>query len=722
MRCLCWYVCWLLMICPLYAQVPVDLSNGYSVSLEARHILFLKAPQSVGLTQILRSEYQSQFAPSPRDVPNFGYNNQTAYWFKIKLFNPNLRIQDWRLNLGHPLLDSLHLYVRDSAGLWQVTKTGYRMPWHTKSLPHTAFAFPLSWRGEIEVYIRAWGNNPVLMPLSIQRRDDYEEANRWADVGYGFFFGALFVMLLYNLFVFYVVRDITYLYYVLTILCTLTIIAAISGYGFKFVWPQAHEVNFFITRTAMGLLVITTGLFSIRFLDTKRYVPWLHWLLLGSMGFGGIVLVTMFFPGIYFTSWYPRLPNSATTIQTLLLMTAGIAAWAKGNKVARFYVLAWCFYLTGGLLLMLRNSSLLPFHFWTSHGVEIGSLLEVVLLSLALGDRYRLLRQEREAAVSQNLRLQQEANEALEAKVTVRTQQLMEVNEELHQIVEELNSANDTLNELNVELGLQKRELEKKNESITASIHYARRIQQAILPSEQRMAETFGADGFFALYQPRDLVSGDFYWMVQVEGDVLLAVVDCTGHGVPGAFMSIIGYELLSHLVADLHIRQPSDILDQLHDGLLKVLRQKGQVDIQDGMDMALVRISTTETMADLTFAGAMNTALLIGPDQVIELKGNKRPIGGRDVWQNRPFQSHQASVPRGTMLYLFTDGYKDQFGGTPGQSRKFMSRRFKQLLQHLHAMPLPIQKQQLHEHLLTWMQTAGERQTDDITVVGIRL
>lgn len=707
----------------LRAQEVIDLKAAQDLSAKAVHIHLLKTTPEVSFEQILQSDFQAQFATGTQDVPNFGYNNQVAYWLRIRLRNPHADIQDWLLRIEYTLLDSLRLYQQDSLGQWQVLKTGYRMPYHTRGIPHTGFAFPLRFdRPDKELYLRVWGHSPVSVPIDIVREASFVESARLSDVGYGTFFGAILVMMLYNLFVFYAVRDVTYLYYVGSICCTLIIVVSVSGYGFKYLWTDTHEVNFYINRISMSFIVVMSGIFSIKFLHTRKYAPWMHRVVWFWMSVGMISTVLACFSAMHATTWYPKMPNTASSVAAILLLVTGITCWRKGNKVARFYVAAWTFYLLGGILLTLRNAGKLPFSFWTNHSFEIGALLEVVLLSLALGDRYRLLRQEREAAVSQNLRLQQEANEALEAKVTARTQQLMEVNEELHQIVEELNTANDTLNDLNEALGVQKRELEKKNDNITSSINYARRIQEAILPTDARMAEVFGEDRFFALYRPRDVVSGDFYWISHQEGETLLAVADCTGHGVPGAFMSIIGHELLNHTVNDRHIRQPEHILHEVHEGLLRVLRQKGQHDIQDGMDMAIVRICPIdEGLIRLTFAGAMHPMIVIEGHHFTEIKGSKRPIGGRDFGKKRgDFQSESITVGTGAMLYLFSDGYKDQFGGREG--RKFMNRRFKELLRSIHSQSLAVQCQHLEQTLDTWIEEGREQQTDDITVMGIRL
>ncbi|WP_082226508.1 tetratricopeptide repeat protein [Microscilla marina] len=255
--------------------------------------------------------------------------------------------------------------------------------------------------------------------------------------------------------------------------------------------------------------------------------------------------------------------------------------------------------------------------------------------------------------------------------------------------------------------------ISKKNKEILASINYAQRIQQAILPPldniRQRLPQSF------ILFQPRDIVSGDFYWFKETEDKIFIAAIDCTGHGVPGAFMSMIGNELLHKIISDYHITQVDQVLDAMNVNIRKALKQKDTHNT-DGMEMGLVAIhKQSHTME---FAGARSPLVYIQHNELFQIKGDNMPIGGIKLKRKKHFTRHLINLEHLTTFYLFSDGYQDQFGGE--NSRQFMITRFRELLLSIHQRPIAEQKQALEEVLADWMQ--HERQIDDILVIGVRL
>jgi ligand-binding sensor domain-containing protein/serine phosphatase RsbU (regulator of sigma subunit) len=268
-----------------------------------------------------------------------------------------------------------------------------------------------------------------------------------------------------------------------------------------------------------------------------------------------------------------------------------------------------------------------------------------------------------------------------------------------------------------IEIVKQKEIIEEKNKDITDSINYARRIQQALFPSAELFANAFPQS--FILYRPKDIVSGDFYWMEKFGDDVFVSVVDCTGHGVPGAFMSIVGNNLLNQAVNELGISRPSLILDQMNKGLAKLVRNPGDFEFKDGMDMALCAFNMKA--GRMQFAGANNPVWIIrdngGVPELIEYRGDKKPIGSFATAKNALFSNHEVSLQKGDVVYLFSDGYVDQFGGEKG--KKIKKSGLKELLLRIHGKSMSEQKQLVEDHLDKWR---GEyEQVDDILVIGIR-
>jgi len=255
-------------------------------------------------------------------------------------------------------------------------------------------------------------------------------------------------------------------------------------------------------------------------------------------------------------------------------------------------------------------------------------------------------------------------------------------------------------------------EIEEKNLNIMDSIRYAKRIQQTILPRdvfvEKHLPESF------ILYKPKDIVSGDFYWMETIHNKVYISAVDCTGHGVPGAFVSIVGYNSLNRTLMEFKLEKPSDILTKLNDLVVDTFVRHSDSDVKDGMDMSLISVDI-ETKK-IEFAGAQNPLYIVNNDGLEEIKGNKQPIGSS--LEPKVFNNHEVAAKSGDMVYLFTDGYIDQFGGPKG--KKFMRKRFKELLQSIHKMDVKTQKLHLDNTIKDWMKE--EEQLDDILVIGIRV
>ncbi len=259
-------------------------------------------------------------------------------------------------------------------------------------------------------------------------------------------------------------------------------------------------------------------------------------------------------------------------------------------------------------------------------------------------------------------------------------------------------------------------EIKRKNRKINDSINYAEHLQNAILPHESILQQSL--PNSFIFFRPKDVVSGDFPWMMKKNGFTYIAAVDCTGHGVPGAMLSIIGYFLLNDIVKNEEANCPGTILDLLDERLGHTLKQ-GNTDgeVKDGMDIALCKIS--DDHSTLEYAGAQRPLYLIKPDgELIETKGDKFPIGGGSAYENKKFTTHQIPVEQGDALYFFSDGFPDQFGG-PSQ-RKFGPRRIKNLVQENAGKPFGIIKDSLSCSFNEWQGTG--KQTDDVLLIGIQL
>ncbi|MCK4345239.1 MAG: SpoIIE family protein phosphatase [Bacteroidales bacterium] len=303
----------------------------------------------------------------------------------------------------------------------------------------------------------------------------------------------------------------------------------------------------------------------------------------------------------------------------------------------------------------------------------------------------------------------------LEDKVRERTAEIMQQKEEIEAQRDSIEEQRNILADRNEELKNAYFEIEEQQRHITDSIHYAKRIQTAILPPGRYVNNLLKNN--FILYLPKDIVSGDFYWVDKKEDLIMVAAVDCTGHGVPGAFMSIVGFNQLNYAVNVKKARKASDILDELNFGVTKTLREdQGPTSIRDGMDLALCTIDLKKKK--LQFAGALNPLILIRDGELIQYKGDKIPIGTSIQGELSKYTNHLIDLKDGDCLYMFSDGYADQFGGP--DNKKFLSKRFKDLLFEIHDKPLDKQHQILVKIFEDWK--GDEEQVDDIIVMGIKI
>ncbi|HIA35443.1 MAG TPA: hypothetical protein EYM84_06920 [Flavobacteriales bacterium] len=251
--------------------------------------------------------------------------------------------------------------------------------------------------------------------------------------------------------------------------------------------------------------------------------------------------------------------------------------------------------------------------------------------------------------------------------------------------------------------------IEQKAKDITDSIQYAENIQKALLPSDEELALW---PEVFILYQPKDIVSGDFYWMQHHNNLVYLAACDCTGHGVPGAFMSMIGSSLLDKAVVEKGLTKPNEIFHEVRKGFVNALKQTGDTQ-KDGMDAVLIN---WDKGANLQVAAAFSPMLISTNGELREIKPDRQPVGFHTD-EHMPFTHHEVQLEKGDTIYIFSDGYPDQFGGP--KDKKFMMKNFKKLLLSIQDKEMNEQKTILETTLAEWK--GNQEQIDDVLVIGVR-
>jgi serine phosphatase RsbU (regulator of sigma subunit) len=298
--------------------------------------------------------------------------------------------------------------------------------------------------------------------------------------------------------------------------------------------------------------------------------------------------------------------------------------------------------------------------------------------------------------------------------ISALTKRLRKQNES---IIDQLRTREEQLtklvNERTKELQIKNDLISVKNREITDNVNYAKRIQSAILPDQSKIFRSF--EESFVLYIPKDIVSGDFYSFFKIEDTAILIAADCTGHGVTGAFLSVVGNSLLAQIITERKIIDPGKILDCLHEEMVNMLNQRN-TESTDGMDIAIC--SYNEKLSLLTYAGANRPLWLIRNNEMIVYNPNKYPIGGLQITHEENFTTHEILVEKNDAFYIFSDGYADQFGGEFG--KKLMTKKFKEILISMQHLKMEEQKSFLAEYLEKWK--SGHEQVDDVLVMGVLL
>ncbi|OFX17463.1 MAG: hypothetical protein A2033_12070 [Bacteroidetes bacterium GWA2_31_9] len=301
-------------------------------------------------------------------------------------------------------------------------------------------------------------------------------------------------------------------------------------------------------------------------------------------------------------------------------------------------------------------------------------------------------------------------NIILEQKAKIENQ-----NNELNTQKEEITAQRDEIETQRDELVFQRDTILEQKKEITDSINYAYRIQKAILPPDHYIKECLPEN--FIFYRPKDVVSGDFYFIEKHENEVIFSAVDCTGHGVPGAMMSVIGYNLLSQAVKINHLTKPSEILTFLDAGVTETLRQTfGESGVNDGMDIAICSLNT-ETLV-LQYSGAYNTLVYISNSELFEIKADKFPIGVNYDGLADNYTNQTVNLKKGDLLYMYSDGYADQFGGEKG--KKFKYKPLKELLLSVRNETMQNQQAIIEKTFNDWKK--DQEQVDDVLIFGVRI
>lgn len=383
------------------------------------------------------------------DSDTFSHGYTTAnWWLRFTVGNAGGQTSRQLVELAYPVLDDVEVWVLGSD---QALKAHYRLgdkqPFHNRPLQHRFFLVPLEVppAGEHTVVLRLKTTSSMQAPLTLWNERDYHEQDQHVLLAEGVFFGGMALMVLYSFFVFMALRDRLYFYYVLFVFSLLVFLASLKGLSFQFFWPQATQWNDRVLIVTLASMMASGGLFTIRFLRIREYMPRFFWLTLGLVVTTSLIVVLAFFMS-YGQLMQPLIVTAA--LSCIVLLGGGVWRWRQGDRSARFYTIAWGSMLLGGVVLALNKFQFLPQNFLTENAMQMGVAAEVILLSLAIVDRINeerrqrfraqqnILASERRAheAQSKALVAEREANELLEQRVHERTEALQIANRKLEEL------------------------------------------------------------------------------------------------------------------------------------------------------------------------------------------------------------------------------------------------------------------------------------------------
>ncbi|MEM6297820.1 MAG: 7TM diverse intracellular signaling domain-containing protein, partial [Bacteroidota bacterium] len=441
-------------------------------------------------------------------------------------------------------------------------------------------------------------------------------------------------MMVYNFMLYLSLKQRTYLYYTLTILGSLVLQASLSGHTIKWFWGNSVYWSNTVIVASMCLAFLFALLFSADLLGLKARNRRLYRALIVLASVCLCSGVAGFF--IDYTKAV-RISVILVFFVAIFLFSTGIWSWIRGNIYARFFTIAWTVYIVGAIIFAIRTFGFPLEGFWVEQGMRVGSVLEVTLLSFALADRINMYRREKEEAQSLALEKSKENEQVLEGRVKERT--------------EELQAQRD-------ELEVKNRVLDEKDRQVSSSLRDAKLIQKAVL--SDKSASVFSE--YFIVNRPRDVVSGDFHLIESISTEETIWIVaDCTGHGVSGAFMTLIGHSFLKQIIQIEKIKNPAAILERLHELVDASLKQDG-IKNDSGMDAAVVHLKKVDHRFEVTFAGAKSPLYYATSNNqsLTTIRGTARSVGLRRR-KKRNFENHSIQLPKGSTLYIGSDGMQDQ-------------------------------------------------------------
>ncbi len=650
------------------------------------------------------------------NVDSLKKNQNAAIWGKLVLQNNNYEKDNFVLHLAGRYANFVDVYVVLANGMYIHKKAGCYIENNLKDIEEDKLSAKILLKislGEVKTIffrIQNIDKKPTNFQIKIEDLSHWQNGIFIRNLAQGFFQGSVGILLIFHLLSFFYNRKKFYIYYSIYLLGTCLYFLNFYGLVNEFVLPNYplvfNDIYLFSTSIIpLFYLLFIESVFRFASLKSKF---WVIYIKLGFlMRLSEFIGLFIFYHVSFDFDTTHFIHRNFALIETFYFLVLCVGIYQKKNLVAYFFILG-TIALYIGLFISIWVSGKVGMEVYGNYIFQAGVLLEIIFFALGLSYQNKLIEVEKVevqaafiAQLQRNEELQLRQKNELERKVLERTLEIELKNQSIL---------------------IQNDELHEKNQTIIAAITYAKRIQLAILPSKENFNEFF--DDFCTLFMPRDIVSGDFYWLahkVERQKDKVIVVLgDCTGHGVPGAFMSMIGCELLNKIIHDLEVHSPDEILHQLDIGINNALKQH-QNNNTDGMDLMICLWNRKKNTLEV--AGVLCSLFYWQKNQLHEIKGSRVALGGNKFQDKKIYQKHTISlfdengnIP--TQIFMCSDGIQDQFGGA--NDKKFSKKKLTCIFEKIVFENGNKQEEILTQEILQWK---GEQaQTDDISCLGFKI
>lgn len=702
----------LLVLIQLPVLGQIVLTNDVLNTTQADKAFVLEDPDyNFDLKSIIKTDtFDFKQIDKPLEIIDF----TTSRWFiRFEVTNPGVE-RNIMFETARPITDRVDLYEVKKGNIVQTWKSGDGREFDEKDYEHRKNIFPIKFKPDEtkHFYLILESDGEVInLPFIFWEQEKFHTVDYKNQLFHGFYFGVLALVVFIFFFFYLLLKDISFLYYILYVAFQFLLQFSLEGFTYQYIFPNSlylagNAVLLSAAGTVFFVILYATSFLKIKE-RSRRWNKYFNVILAGL----SVIVIMSLIPGNLHAISYPII-NLLSLIGTVSILVAIYQMRKKGYSVNNAFSLGFLILIAGAVVFILGNLGVLGDARVSEMALKLGSGLEILALSISMAGKYKEMQEEKEKA-------QEKALINLESIVEERTKKVNE----------------------------QREKIEEQHKDMLSSIKYAQRIQGAILPTEERVNDVLPDS--FVFYEPRDIVSGDFYFVDHVttsggESVDLFAAVDCTGHGVPGAFMSFLGNNFLNQSTKIESINTPGEALDFLNEGIFKSLKikesNKKGVPIRDGMDLTLCGLNRKKNQ--LYFAGAKNSIFIITekenidewnesadfiktleledvPNKIlIEVKGDRHPIGLYGKFSSLTFTSHTLPIHENDMIYSFSDGFVDQFGGP--RNKKYGTKKFKKLLLSIHHLSMEQQKRQIISEFNEWK--GSHENLDDILVMGVRV